>query len=133
MAIIHFLNVLEGDCNIIQHDSGRVTVIDVSNADDGKDTEKEKAVKNSGARKAMYSNMLLPAGKKDFGQKKIPDNPITYLNRMMTSNSVFRFIVTHPDMDHLDGIRDFFSAFNVANVWDTANKKEAADFESGRV
>jgi hypothetical protein len=29
MPIIHFFNVLEGDCNIIQHDSGRLTVIDI--------------------------------------------------------------------------------------------------------
>ncbi len=32
MSTIHFLNVLEGDCNIIQHDSGRITMMDVSNA-----------------------------------------------------------------------------------------------------
>lgn len=31
MSVIHFLNVNEGDCNIIQHGSGRVTVIDVCN------------------------------------------------------------------------------------------------------
>ena len=47
MAIIHFLNVLEGDCNIIQHDSGRLTVIDVSNAFNNIDTEEEKKVKTS--------------------------------------------------------------------------------------
>ncbi len=29
---MHFLNLLEGDCNIIEHDSGRLTMIDVSNA-----------------------------------------------------------------------------------------------------
>ena len=32
MATIHFLNVKQGDCSIINHDSGRVTVIDVCNA-----------------------------------------------------------------------------------------------------
>ena len=47
MAIILFLNVLEGDCNIIQHDSGRLTVIDVSNAFNNIDTEEEKKVKTS--------------------------------------------------------------------------------------
>lgn len=38
MSVIHFLNVLEGDCNVIQHDSGRTTVIDVSNAHNDYDT-----------------------------------------------------------------------------------------------
>ena len=47
MAIIHFLNVLEGDCNIIQHDSGRISVVDVSNAYNKEDTPEEKAAKAS--------------------------------------------------------------------------------------
>lgn len=29
MATLHFLNVKEGDCSIIEHASGRVTVMDV--------------------------------------------------------------------------------------------------------
>ena len=32
MATIHFLNVKEGDCSIIEHNSGHKTVIDVCNA-----------------------------------------------------------------------------------------------------
>ena len=32
MATIHFLNVNEGDCAVIKHNSGHVTVIDVCNA-----------------------------------------------------------------------------------------------------
>ena len=47
MATIHFLNVLEGDCNIIQHDSKRLTLIDISNAYNDIDTEEEKKVKSS--------------------------------------------------------------------------------------
>ncbi len=29
MAKIHFLNVDEGDCSIIEHDNGKVTMIDI--------------------------------------------------------------------------------------------------------
>lgn len=29
MAKIHFLNVDEGDCTIIQHDNGKFTMIDI--------------------------------------------------------------------------------------------------------
>jgi len=36
-------------------------------------------------------------------------------------NEVFRFILTHPDMDHMDGIKDLFIEFNPVNFWDTAN------------
>ena len=28
---IHFLNVGHGDCTIIEHDSGRITMIDINN------------------------------------------------------------------------------------------------------
>lgn len=130
MSVVHFLNVLEGDCNIIQHDSGRVSVIDVSNADDHIDTESEKAKKESQGRKNMYS-MTVPQGKKNYLQKKYPDNPIDYLKNNLGVNQVFRFIVTHPDMDHLDGLKDFFDSFEILNVWDTDNKKEIEDFNGG--
>lgn len=130
MAIVHFLNVLEGDCNIIQHDSGRVSVIDVSNADDNDDTPAEKAKKSSAARKNMY-HMTVPNGKKDYNQKDSPDNPIEYLKDKLAKNEVFRFIITHPDMDHLDGIKDFFNSFHVWNIWDTQNNKEITDFNGG--
>ncbi len=126
MSTIHFLNVLEGDCNIIQHDSGRVTVIDVSNAYDDVDTEEEKAVKASEIRKNMFERTQVPCDKKDYKQKKIPDNPILYLQKFSIKN-IFRFIVTHPDMDHLDGIKDLFNNFSISNFWDTDNKKEISD------
>src|SRR5438477_11180039 len=101
MAIIHFLNVLEGDCNIIQHDSGRISVIDVSNAYNAEDTREEKAVKASKARKEMLERTKVPSDKLDYQQKKSPDNPIDYLKNNVKTSSIFRFIITHPDMDHL--------------------------------
>jgi beta-lactamase superfamily II metal-dependent hydrolase len=126
MAIIHFLNVLEGDCNIIQHDADRTTVIDISNGYNDYDTAEEIAVKNSELRKAMYERTQVPADKKDYKQKKTPDNPIFYLKEKGIQN-IFRFIVTHPDMDHLDGIKDLFDDFSITNFWDTDNKKEISD------
>ncbi|WP_164126071.1 ComEC/Rec2 family competence protein [Sphingobacterium luzhongxinii] len=126
MSRIHFLNVLEGDCNIIEHDSKRVTVIDVSNAYNDYDTEEEKAVKNSQRRKDMYERTQVPSDKKDYKQKSTPDNPIHYLKEHGIKD-IFRFILTHPDMDHLDGIKDFFEEFNITNFWDTDNKKEISD------
>jgi competence protein ComEC len=46
--------------------------------------------------------------------------------------SVFRFILSHADMDHMDGIKPFFEAFRPPNFWDTNNKKEIRDFDHGR-
>lgn len=122
MARIHFLNVLEGDCNIIQHDSGRVTVIDVSNAYNELDTDEELAVKNSPQRANMKARNFVPPEKINYRMKEVPDNPITYL-KALNITTIFRFIISHPDMDHLDGIRDLYSDFEVINTWDTNNNK----------
>jgi competence protein ComEC len=128
MSIIHFLNVYEGDCNVIQHDSGRTTVIDVSNADDHLDTPAERAMKASQARNIIRTRNYVPSDKRDYHQKHTPDNPIDYLKKYKVQD-IFRFVVTHPDMDHLDGIKDFFNAFRITNVWDTDNRKP--DISSG--
>lgn len=126
MARIHFLNVIEGDCNIIQHDNGRTTVIDISNAYNDYDTAEEIAVKESQLRKDRIKRTQVPSDKKDYKQKEIPDNPIEYLNDIGVED-IFRFIVSHPDMDHLDGIKDLFEEFKIYNFWDTNNKKEISD------
>lgn len=131
MSVIHFLNVLEGDCNILQHDSGRVTVIDVSNASNSDETPAEHAVQGSAQRQAMLMRTQVPTGKRDFRQKLQPDNPIEYLQNRLGVQEIFRFIITHPDMDHLDGIRDFFSSFRVNCFWDTDNKKQIDFSRSG--
>lgn len=72
MAIIHFLNVKEGDCSIIQHNSERVTVIDVCNAKAPTDIQNSLDELNEEFAKASGGN---------FRQKEYPVNPIAYLRR----------------------------------------------------
>lgn len=108
----HFLNVKDGDCSIIEHGSERVSVIDVCNAE--KVTTPMSDLELKSITERVSGN---------FQQKKHPVNPVEYLNKF-NINSVFRFILTHPDMDHMDGIKDFFESFNPANFWDTDNNKE---------
>lgn len=122
MAKIHFLNVLDGDCTIVQHDSKHVSVIDVSNAYNTEDSFEEIAVKSIKERIIKKENFV-PDGKINYKQKEDPDNPINYLQKLGIQE-IFRFIVTHPDMDHLDGIKDLYSEFSVINTWDTNNNKE---------
>lgn len=120
MRRVHFLNVNNGDCSIIQHGSGRVTVIDVCNARPT-DVYAEAVLKDAAAREfGKLGNV---------NQKKYPVNPISYM-RNQGITSVFRFVLTHPDMDHLDGIEAFFDAFSPGNFWDTDNVCEK-DFGPG--
>jgi competence protein ComEC len=125
MAVIHFLNVLEGDCNIIQHDSNRVSVIDISNAYNNDDSAAETKAKDY-KEQIEKERRGVPSDKVDFQQKKYPDNPIDYLKKFQIKE-VWRFIITHPDMDHLDGMKDFYEGFKPIHTWDTDNNKQIKD------
>ena len=113
MSTIHFLNVNEGSCSIIVHNSGHVTTIDVSNAD-REETLAEAAL-------ARLANLELGVGG-NFNQKKYPVNPVAYMKAHRISR-IFRYIQTHPDMDHMDGIKALFDQFGPVNFWDTNNRK----------
>lgn len=115
MSVIHFLNVQNGDCNIIEHNSGRISVIDVCCA--RKEIIKEQYGQED-SRIIMNSSI---SG--NYRQKEHPENPIRYLKRVVNCSSIFRYIQTHPDMDHMDGIKDLFEEFDVINFWDTKNNK----------
>ena len=118
MATIHFLNVKEGDCSVIKHNSGRVSVIDVCNAKppDSEESKFEMLVVEAAIRSVPGN----------FQQKKYPVNPIAYFRGHGVS-SIFRYIQTHPDMDHMDGIKVLFGEFSPLNFWDTDNQKEMSD------
>ena len=105
MGIVHFLNVNEGDCVWIEHPSKHNTVIDISNG---------KALKTT------FENMNQRG---NHNQKNHPVNPIEYLKDKGV-DEIFRFILTHPDMDHMDGIKALFETFDILNFWDTANTKD---------
>lgn len=119
----HFLNVKEGDCCIIEHgQSGHVSVIDVCNA--------RREVVQKSALEEAYLQILAERSQTsgNYQQKSHPVNPIEYLKKFGIS-SIFRFALTHPDMDHMDGIKDFFEEFEPGNFYDTDNTKEMESFD----
>lgn len=117
MATVHFLNVKQGDCSVIRHNSERITVIDVCNA---KPADVQAETSNA------MTEQLERGISGNFQQKKHPVNPISYL-RDHGIDSIFRYIQTHPDMDHMDGIKALFDEFQPLNFWDTDNTKEIED------
>lgn len=117
MASIHFLNVKQGDCSVVRHNSGRVTVIDVCNA---------KPMYGTNEKQTAAMARLEKGSNGDFRQKKYPVNPLSYLQDRGIKN-VFRYVQTHPDLDHMDGIKTFFDRFRPLNFWDTDNEKEIED------
>lgn len=126
MAVIHFLNVKEGDCSVIQHNSGRVSVIDVCNAGPV-ETAAESMSLRLGTLEAAITKL---GGSGNYNQKAYPVNPVSYLTDRSIW-SVFRFVLTHPDMDHMDGIKYFFEYFSPGNFWDTDNEEKKEDWGEG--
>ena len=126
----HFLNVKDGDCSIIKHDSDHLSVVDVCNARRKATSESAQAMRaimeslQLSTLTALSQQMANASGaRKNYGQKKHPDNPIEYLHKH-NEFSIFRFMLTHPDMDHMDGIKDVFEDFRPVNFYDTDNNKE---------
>lgn len=110
---IHFLNVGRGDCTIIQFPSGRVGIVDIHNA-----KALDEETKNELIQEFQESNMnylvtkaynpaqaaFLEASFVKSEEEKLTD-PLEYYDANIGKyTNVFRFFVTHPDMDHMTGL-----------------------------
>ena len=127
MPTLHFLNVGQGDCTWIKHGDGKNTVIDICN---GRDTLTRPALQEY-LRESIQMDAARKGLRGNFRQKDYPVNPVQYL-KDFGETSLFRFILTHPDMDHMDGIRELFREFSPINFWDTNNTKELDRFDEAR-
>lgn len=122
MPKVHFLNVGRGDCSIIQHGSGRVSMIDIC---------KGKSATQKMIEAAFAPPISTPSGLfGDFGMREQPTEPISYVKGLGISN-IFRFILTHPDMDHMDGFKALCDEIGITNFWDSGVRKPKPDFAVG--
>jgi competence protein ComEC len=94
---LHFLNVGNGDCTIIELPDGKLMMVDICNGG---------------------------------GTNRSLTDPITYLYSLRPNPSLFRYVQTHPDMDHMDGLAALVQKCNIINFWDTDNNKPRPNFSS---
>lgn len=120
MAEIHILNVGQGDCTIIRSNSGHITMFDICGGNIEPEIEKSAAFIES--KKAVRGN---------FRMCKHPINPIEFLMDKMGKTEIFRFILSHPDMDHLDGFDNLVSNVTILNYWDSGVRRDKPDFSKG--
>lgn len=124
MIKIHHLNVGHGDTIVIElQDSDRLMVIDVNRSSEFDDDTKKELIKEA---KSMVDltyqrdyelGLIGSAGLFKEAKYNIQiTDPIKYINDLGYS-SIFRFIQTHPHMDHLTGISALFNEINVWNIW----------------
>lgn len=106
---LHFINVGKGNCTIIDFPSGRLSVIDI---DDSRSVN-------------ALQKLLMKNKEADL------TNPIDYIAYNFQNREIFRFILTHPDMDHMSGIRTLFNKKCVKNFWYVPeNKPDPGNWES---
>ncbi|NTU46339.1 hypothetical protein HGA88_01815 [Candidatus Roizmanbacteria bacterium] len=133
MLKLHFINVGHGDCTIIEFEDGRLMMVDINNSK-ALDSESEKELME--VYKISYSDMFLSKlmGKNLFSEKGYDielTDPVEYFKNNWQGKSIFRFICTHPDMDHLTGLYRLFEEekLPILNFWDSEHNFEKNDSE----
>lgn len=115
-ASVHLLNVSPGDATLIRHADNKWTMIDIC---DG----------NYQSEQPSIFDLRPTLARTNFKMTEYPTNPITYLKNLNVSN-LFRFILTHPDMDHLDGFSALIDEVTPTNFWDSGVRRMKPDFGS---
>lgn len=134
---IHFLNVGHGDCTIIDLPSGRLMMIDINNSKSLPEEDVTALAEKKGMSTFAFRQVRLIEGKlrswEDYYRSFLVD-PAEYFAEHFPGRSIFRYIQTHPDMDHMSGLHRFFwqDRIGVANFWDVAHSKQMKekDFEN---
>jgi len=120
MATIHFLNVGEGDFIIVQQNSGRVSLIDISCGN-------LPPLQESTNRLIKSAGLVGSNSGGNFNMKSYPTKPQTYISNLGI-NTIWRFTLTHPDMDHLDGFNALLEEIEVNNFWHSGADKPKPNF-----
>jgi competence protein ComEC len=124
---IHFLNVGHGDCTIMEFPSGRIAMMDINDSGTlDQDTEDELGTKLDKLGPSIYKALglgiphSLKSKLEEYRKTKVED-PVAYF-LSLKKKSIFRYIQSHPDMDHMSGLaRLLSSGVTITNFWDTAH------------
>jgi beta-lactamase superfamily II metal-dependent hydrolase len=117
MSSVHFLNVGRGDCIVLEHASGRASMYDICAGNQPRETPLMK----------LLREVQVPTAPGNFGRCEHPTNPLDFL-RDAGIDTVFRFILSHPDCDHLDGFDALLDTVGVLNFWHTGVSKAKPAF-----
>ncbi len=129
--VVHFLNVGQGDCTIVEFPSGRIGMVDVNNLKVlDKDTRSEVLQEYHQSMDYLVDKAM---GKSQYEldeqfltkeTARLTD-PLAYYDvHIGKTKDIFRLLVTHPDMDHMTGlyrIHEQDSNKSILNFWHTGN------------
>lgn len=128
MIRIHFINVGHGDCIIVEFlDYARVAVIDINMTEEMDETSQRELLLEAFGHipevyKLHYEMGMISAGVvlEKAGYDIKLQNPINYMNEN-DIGPVFRFISTHPHMDHLTGLKELKEKKGITVLWISNN------------
>jgi len=136
MLTLHFLNVGHGDCTFIELPSGRLMMIDINNSKSLPDEDLDALASQKGLTLANFISKpkgLFESRSWEEYYRSLLVDPYDYYSEHFSGQSIFRYIQTHPDMDHMSGLHRFFwqEAVSLGNFWDVSHNKQKneADFD----
>jgi beta-lactamase superfamily II metal-dependent hydrolase len=133
---LHFLNVDHGDCTIIRHPNdhrrrseGRISFVDINDwkhrtpdSDDELVAGLSDFLNKVSSQDSTFEKQISP---EEYAREYL-DDPVEYYNDefRQVKTKIWRFIVTHPDMDHLSGLTRLKNEVGFEVLWDTNHEKE---------
>jgi beta-lactamase superfamily II metal-dependent hydrolase len=133
MVKIHFLNVGHGDCSVIEHANGNLTMIDINNGSELTEDDAKPILESLASSRMDYLGKVM-AGQN--GWRTWPEllaeagydieltNPVEFFKNEFPGKSIFRYIQTHPDFDHMRGLAALHEeGISITNFWDTQHTK----------
>lgn len=133
---VHFLNVGHGDCTFVELPTGRLMMIDINNSKSLPETDKLALATAKGISVREFAGAGLRMGKRSWQEyyESLLVDPYEYYQAKFAGTSIFRYLQSHPDMDHMGGLFRFFvqGAVPLLNFWDVGHGKtfKKEDFDS---
>jgi competence protein ComEC len=103
---VHVLNVGAGSCTVAVASNGDISMVDINDGSDQRSYEPEAS-------------------------EQPLTNPYDWMRDVLGTTDVFRFILSHPDADHMAGIRlAFQGALSILNFWDLPHHRSKTEFRN---
>ena len=122
---VHILNVGHGDCAVISHPLVRLTMIDINNGCALDEATYEELAKYYPLEYSQRIRASVAEGERikvltEKGYNINLTNPLEFLKNEYPGTDIWRFIQTHPHMDHMRGLAAIGQdQIGIANFWDT--------------
>jgi ribonuclease BN (tRNA processing enzyme) len=121
------------DFLIIEFPSGRIAMVDINNSRVLDDDTAAELAESYGYKTSynIWKNLGLKYEKtREYEQQYLTDPVSFYTARYGGNKAIFRFIATHPDMDHLTGLYRLSQEVSILNFWDSSPLYSSVELKS---